>query len=227
MSVKVEMKHLLGRCPLLFFSVYRMLAPQHHITECLLSPEKEIVIEGFPRSANTFAVVAFRQAQGRNVPMAHHLHVEAQIIRGARMGKPVIALMRHPVDAVKSLMIRHPGATPDWAFRRYIQFYEGVAKVKERVVVAQFDEVTNDFGTVIRRVNERFGTHYRPFVHSEENVARVYSEIQEINKQFDEGKETHVARPSREREAVKQQLSFDEGAPMVVRALDIYTALTR
>ena len=34
---------------------------------------KALVIEGFPRSANTFAVVAFRQAQERYVPIAHHL----------------------------------------------------------------------------------------------------------------------------------------------------------
>ena len=100
-----------------------------------MSPDKELVMEGFPRSANTFAVVAFRQAQGRDVSMAHHLHVEAQVFEGVRLGKPVVVLIRQPTDAVKSLIIRHPGADVESAFKRYISFYKNIEKVIDQVVL--------------------------------------------------------------------------------------------
>jgi len=187
----------------MFFPLYRALAPEGHIKECLLSESSELVIEGFPRSANTFAVVAFRQAQGRDVPMAHHLHVEAQILKGVSKGLPVIVLIRNPVDAVRSLIIRHPLMTTEDAFQRYIEFYTAVERVADKVVVADFEKVTSNFGEVIAIANKKYGTAYKLFEANPENLERVYKEIDAINSVADEGKETHVARPSKEREKIK------------------------
>ena len=225
MSIKNRLKHLLGRYPSIFFPAYRLTAPEHHIRECLMSQEKELVIEGFPRSANTFAVVAFRQAQGRYVPMGHHLHVEAQILQGVKWGKPVIVLLRNLVDAVKSLLIRHPSVKWEHAFCRYVHFYSAVLKVRDRVIIDHFNEVTNNFGDVIKKMNARFGCDYRPFEHTKGNVAKVFEEIEAINLQLDQGEESHVARPSRERENIKRAIRIDEKAPIVRRALEIYEAL--
>ena len=167
MNVKNNIKHICGRYPSIFFPLYRSLAPESHIKECLLNDSSELVIEGFPRSANTFSVVAFRQAQGRNVPMAHHLHVEAQILKGVSKGLPVVVLIRNPMDAVKSLLIRHPLVRPDDAFKRYIEFYSAVERVADEVVIAEFNEVTTEFGGVIDRINKKYGTDYIRYEHSE------------------------------------------------------------
>src|SRR4051794_35640317 len=59
----------------------------------------DIVIEGFPRSGNTFAVVAFRLAQSRAMQVAHHLHIPAQLLWADRVGMPSMVLVRNPVDA--------------------------------------------------------------------------------------------------------------------------------
>jgi hypothetical protein len=168
-----------------------------------MSPEKELVMEGFPRSANTFAVVAFRQAQERDVPMAHHLHIEAQILEGVRLGKPVIVLIRKPADAVKSLIIRHPSTDVESAFKRYISFYKNVEKVIDKVVLADFDVVTSDLGAAILELNQKYKTNFKVFESTPENIEQVYSEVGAINRLFDEGKETHVARPSGKRERMR------------------------
>jgi hypothetical protein len=65
----------------------------------------DIVIEGFPASANTFAVAAFRLAQEpRYMRIAHHTHVPAQVIEATRLGVPAILLIREPMQAVLSVM---------------------------------------------------------------------------------------------------------------------------
>lgn len=225
MSIKNSVKHFLGRYPDLFIPAYRIIGPSHHVRECLFSATKEIVIEGFPRSANTFSVVAFRQAQGRDVPMAHHLHVEAQVLKGVRQGLPVIVLIRNPVDAVKSLLVRHPNTGVESAFRRYIHFYEAVDKVRDRVVLASFEAVTSDFGSIIERVNSKYGTSYRKFVHNEQNIHKVYEEIQEINNEFDDGKETHVARPSTKRELEKFAVTLPKESAVIDRAVMLFNSL--
>lgn len=46
------------------------------------------LIEGFPRSGNTFAVAAFDLAQARPVEVAHHGHASAQVIEAVRRTSP-------------------------------------------------------------------------------------------------------------------------------------------
>ena len=95
----------------------------------VLGPDTDIVIEGFPRSANTFAVTAFELAQERPVTVAHHLHAAAHVVRAAQAGVPVIVLVRAPEDAIASVVARKPSLAPEAAAAAYLRFYEGVAGV--------------------------------------------------------------------------------------------------
>ena len=196
---KYKIKHFLGKYPKLFVLGFKLFGSQHAVNECLYSDSKEIVIEGFPRSANTFAVVAFRKAQNREVKIAHHLHVEAQILCGVKENKPVIVLIRNPEDAIKSLVIRNPKLSINWCLDRYINFYKAVEKVAKDVVIADFLTVIKNFSLVIDKVNKQFGTEYILFKHTEINMRSVFEEIEDINKLYDGGKSTHVARPVVER----------------------------
>lgn len=225
--MKNALYSLLAQRPALFYPLYRLAKPPHLIKECCLSPEKELVIEGFPRSANTFAVVAFRQAQGMETPMAHHLHSEAQVLAGVKRELPVMVLIRHPFDAVRSLLIRQPNIGARDAFKRWTNFYEAASKVKEQILIAEFSQVTSNFGAVIDQLNSRFGTTYRPFSHTGENVQLVYREIEKVNNEFDSGRETHVARPSGERQQLYQKSIMTRNSDELTdRALRIFVSLT-
>ena len=129
-----------------------------------VSRTTEIVIEGYPRSGNTFAVVAFRQAQGREIKMAHHLHAAAQIKRAARLGVPAIVLIREPSEAILSVLVRDPHASMRWALHSYVRFYSTVLPYLEKAVVAPFATVTSDLASIIRMVNTRYGTAFKEFV---------------------------------------------------------------
>jgi hypothetical protein len=132
--------------------------------------ETELVIDGYTRSAVTFAVFAFQLAQDRPVRLAHHLHAPAQLIEAARRGVPALAVIRAPEGAVLSASIREPYVTPRSAFVAYSRFYESLLPYRSAMVVGEFEEVTADLGAVICRVNQRFGTRFREFDHSPENV---------------------------------------------------------
>src|SRR5437773_3659904 len=69
-----------------------------------IGPDTEIVIEGFPRSATSFAVAAFRLAQDREVVVGHHVHSPAQVIEAVRRGVPAIVLVREPEEAALSFL---------------------------------------------------------------------------------------------------------------------------
>ena len=138
-----------------------------------VSRTTEIVIEGYPRSGNTFAVVAFRLAQGREVEIAHHLHAAAQIKRAARLDVPAIVLIREPSEAILSQVVRDPHVSMRWALRSYIRFYSTVVPYLENAVVAPFATVTSDLASIIRMVNTRYGTAFKEFVPSEDALNSV------------------------------------------------------
>jgi hypothetical protein len=140
----------------------------------VIGPGTELVIDGFTRSATTFAVYAFQLAQDRPVRLAHHLHAPAQLIQAARRGIPALALLREPQDAILSQLIQEPDvALPDALFA-YSRFYERLMPYRSSFVIGEFRQVTDEFGAVIRQLNERFGTDFAEFAHTDANVRECF-----------------------------------------------------
>jgi hypothetical protein len=137
----------------------------------LIHDGTEVVIDGYTRSASTFAVYAFQVAQPEPVPMAHHLHAPALLLEAARRALPTILVIREPRGAVLSQVVREPGVDLLDALWAYSRFHEVLAPCRDAFVVADFEEVTRDFGGVVRRLNARFETSYAAFDGSPEQLA--------------------------------------------------------
>lgn len=217
-----------GRHPSVFFNLY---SAKRRYRDLLVDAETRLVIEGFPRSGNTFAVFAFRYAQRREVRLAHHLHAPAQVLRAVRLGVPTLLLMREPPDAVVSLMLRDPRFSAERALRYYVSFYETVAEHRDGFVMGPFEEVTRDYGAVIERINLKFGTEFRPFEHTEEHVGRVFDLIEESHRARRHNRivEEQIARPSAARADLKAELRGElyapELEPLTARASAVYDYL--
>jgi hypothetical protein len=147
--------------------------------ESVIGEQTELVIDGFTRSAVTFATIAFQLAQRRPVRVAHTLHAAGHVIEAARGGVPTIVTVRDPEQTVLSAVIREPYVTLGQALTAYTRFYAKIRPMRSRFVIGRFDEVTKDLGRVIRRVNERFGTRFDEFEHNERNVGRCYEIIED------------------------------------------------
>ncbi|MBW1784018.1 MAG: hypothetical protein JRL30_25170 [Deltaproteobacteria bacterium] len=89
----------------------------------LISDDTELVIEGYPRSANSFAVVAFEMAQIRHVKTAHHLHLPTNVALAARRNVPCLVLIRDSDQAVLSLAISFLKYDVGQALKEYVRFY--------------------------------------------------------------------------------------------------------
>src|SRR3712207_7413097 len=150
-----------------------------------------------------------------------HFHVPAQVVRAARWQIPTLVLIRKPKDAVLSFVIRDP-ISVDLALKYYISFYKTVEKYRDAYVLGLFEEVTEDFGQVIKRINDKFGTTFSLFRHDEENVSKVFAGMEKRARKVygDEvyGDETlllerKVARPSAVRKRIKQEIEYDLDNP--------------
>jgi hypothetical protein len=221
-GVRWELRTLAGKYPSVALPLLRWRSgrgPAQFLAP--LDARTEIVIEGFPRSGNTFVVAAFHLAQQpKDVRIAHHAHLPAQLIGAARLGLPALALIREPEESVLSFMVREPALSIDAVLRGYVRFHEPLLSIRQAMVVATFQDATTDLATVIRRVNERFGTSFREFEHTEANVRRVMALVEEGDLQtFGDrsSAERRGGRPSPTRRRMKDELRARYRSPALSR----------
>lgn len=205
--------------PSLFIPIYRRYGEKKHL---LINEKTKIVIEGFERSANTFAVVAFMHAQKKPVPMAHHLHVPAQVLAGIKRKLPVLVLIRNPADAIKSLKIMYPDMNVDNALKRYITFYDIIASNIHKVVIGKFEDVISDYGSVIQKINKKFNSEFGLFNHTAEEEIIIFEEVEKIcaKQNLDELKS--IAVPMEERNRVKNNIKLVYSKKLMQEAVCIY-----
>ena len=161
-------------------------------------------IEGFPRSANSYAVAVFWRRNGQ-LPLAHHLHVPGQVLRAAELRLPCAVLVRRPLDALSSLLIIDDRLSVGLAVWSYIDYYRRAWPARDAVVVCEFEEVIDDACIVSRRLNERFQTRFddRPVDEAERGEAlrslEDFHRVQEHTRQF-------LTTPHPEKERLKAEV---------------------
>ena len=173
--------------------------------------EKDIAIEGYPRSGNTFAVAAFIYAQNKaekNIKIARHRHEIAQVLLAVKYGIPTLVLIREPLEAISSFIIREQ-VSPEFALKYYIYYYQHLMPVRKNIVIGEFKKVITIFGEIIKMVNEKYGKKFAIFEHTPEAMEEVRKIIEKMELEDYGGKEiriTHVAFPTEERKKMKQKV---------------------
>jgi hypothetical protein len=163
--------------------------------------------------------------------IAHHLHIPAQVVRAAQWQIPTLVLIRRPRDAALSFAI-WDRISVEQALRYYISFYETSEKYCDAFVLGRFEEVTEDFRQVMKRLNDKLGTTFSVFRHDEENVSKVFSGMETYarNKYGETLWERKVQRPAAVRERIKDEIEHDLENPkqsrLIARAEAVYDRLT-
>jgi len=198
----------------------------------VVSAKSEVVIEGFPRSGNTFAFLAFRMAQGREIEIAHHTHAPAQIKAAVRMGLPVLLIVRTPLDALSSLLVQAPFLKPSRALKYYFDFHSSVIPFLPGMFITDFEQAIRDFGPITQGLNARYGTRFIEFAHSDADVAHCFQYAEEWDKRYYHNTsvdETTVARPSRQRahllKEARKRLTDRRLSNLCLRAQQVYDVL--
>lgn len=223
-SLRYALVSFLGRHAPLFALYYRR---HPRFGRLVVRPDSEIVIEGYPRCANSFSVLAFERAQQRPMHIGHHLHAPAQIALGVKYGIPVLALIREPISAAASLITRHPEISPAQALAQYVAFYECVKGYGDCVVLADFRKITSDYAQVIEAVNRRFNRSFRPYVNSATEDEAVFRAIDSLNSENEGGAENQLARPSDAKSALLQAARrCVELDPLAARARAVFDQLS-
>ena len=196
----------------------------------LVDAGTDVVIEGYQSCGNTFARKAMEHSNP-SVRIASHTHSWANVARGLRLGKPVIVLVRAPLEAVASHAVRMRLDDLDHELHRYHRFYRRVAARSGSVVVAPFEMTVDRFGDVIRALNTRAGTTFTTFDHDNpSSKSEVFNEMEgEVRSSAPELDLTwRIARPNPDRkEATRgvQARLVEEHPTALRRCQNVYERL--
>lgn len=188
--------------------LYEALAAKHEVHH-ICRPDTKLVVEGYPRSSNSFAVdMIVESAPGilRPHELGHHTHEVANLQIADAYGIPKLVLIREPEDAILSFHI-YSGAPIARCAKRYADFYEGALQLPDGSAGAHFREVTSDFGAIVKKLNEIGGfgiSEDQDFEAIRERaLAAVRGRVENV---AEEEATRRVAAPNEKREKIKDEL---------------------
>lgn len=177
--------------------VYLPLARHRSALRTPLDSTCDLVIEGYPRSANTFLMLWIARANPE-LRIASHLHSIANVHEGLRLGLPVVVVIRPPEDAIASLALYSHGTPLDQLVERYRRFHRGLIPVADDIVISPFAVSTGDPAKVVEAIAAKIGrplTVAPPGGHHE-IMSQVVARNVEANGELNE---LRVGRPSETR----------------------------
>ncbi|WP_203141755.1 hypothetical protein [Marinobacter mangrovi] len=115
--------------------------------------------------------------------IAHHCHASAQVIYAAKKDIPCLVLIREPVDAVTSFIIKsNESIGANAALREYLEFYQAVAKCAGKYVLADFETVIADFSKVIGAINAKYRVTFENWAAHSVDEKMVMDEVERLNR---------------------------------------------
>lgn len=201
----------------------------------IVDAHTDLVIEGFPRSGNTFAVFAVRHANP-GIRIASHIHHVAQLKRAVALGRPTVVLVREPVACLSSYLLAGPHGLPAGVVEEYIGYHRTVESLLDQhgaaLALLTFESVTGSMERVVGQINAHFGTALSAFSGSKEDTAAVFEAIAAKHTEFPGASRwsNGVARPEASRADLQaaqvERLLAPELAPRLAEAAALHKRLS-
>lgn len=186
---KFLIKSILEKFPSLYLCIQRLRYNGKRYETKIAKKYFDLIIDGFPRSANSYSTRLFQHLEPRFL-IGNHLHSHAHIKYGLINNIPTIVLIRNPFDAIISLVALkiinvYNGNKKEFlqenslkfTVKSYINFYRPLVKIKNKLVLLKFDDITKNPSKAIKKINKVYGFN----LETDKKVIDFYSKLIFIN----------------------------------------------
>ena len=175
-------------------------------------------VEAYPSSANSFLCRVLKYIN-KDLKIGQHTHTIANIKIAFKYNIPVITIIRDPLDAISSRVVRF-NITIEQCILEYINFYEFVAEHLNELLVLTFENIINNTAESLSKIENKTNTTLSN-IDIEEAKKHAFSIISTRAK---ENKRLHkVSLPSAERENEKDNVKQKVlKSPNYHRSIDVY-----
>lgn len=179
------------------------------LTNNLVSVGSDIVIEGFPRSGNSHLYNLLMSRSRSDLQIASHLHVIAQLSQGLRLRKPVVVVVRKPLDCVLSLMMMQRNLRLKTGLRLYIRYYEYVVEISDGILILDFEVIKKQPHVALDKIREYGGFRIDCRKFDIHELEKLKNTMKDTNREQGSNNPFSYGLPSSEKIAEKKRLKND------------------
>lgn len=190
----------------------KYLGSRPNMRRLLPVPGSDLMIDGFPRSANSYLFHAVRISLP-DVSLCGHTHSGAAVLRAASNGVPAFIALREPRACCASL-VQYLGkyATLQESLRAYIRYFESfVDEIGPSVTYVSFESVTTSIDSVLVSVAGAIGAGPPQVVGDTLDIA-VHEKLRERNLFYNKGSGRTIAGPTTYRRSANEVWSGSTAA---------------
>jgi hypothetical protein len=188
-----------------FYIIYLLLKFRLGDLFRFLDTRYDLMIEGYPRCANTYTWYSFLISQqskivhtetltivpySTGIRLNGHTHQVSVIIHAVLKKKPVCLLIRKPDDAIVSWELAYgedfeevqgDSFSLEERIDYYIHFHEKLKPYKHLMYIAEFDRVTQNFKGIVKDLNSTYALDLCLDFNEDEIKEKVTQEIHHFN----------------------------------------------
>lgn len=233
-EIKWRLKTLISNTGIGFKYITRPLAKRSLI---IVNNTTDIVIEGFPRSGNTYCTALLYYLKPQ-VNIARHRHEIGHLIYAIELEKPIICIVREPLDSIISLHIREE-LSIGFCVKYYLEFHRYLEQHKDKIKIIDFNVLVNNPIQVVKTINQitSFKLTETDFNEKKINdIKEIVVEMENKEREFmgihsKDIRATHLAVPTEERLKYKQEvikkLKLKKHKKDIQKAKQIYLSLIK
>jgi hypothetical protein len=194
---------------------------------CVISDDTDIVVEGYPRSANTYVSALLIVQNGDRIKIGRHIHGSAQLLKGIKQSIPSLLLIRNPVDAISSLIMRAPYLPPRLLLNNYISFHTQLLDWVDELIIIDFYDATNNMDKVIEYINAKYEIKLatQNIDNLKESVNTKIDELDMLDRKDHKVNHHTVGRPNKERKVKSKmikKLIEEEHKQKLIQCYELY-----
>lgn len=144
--------------PVIVYDQVRFRALGRDPRRRVITSDTQLVIDGFPSSANSFLQRCLEQLVTMDeLRFSDHQHSPAMIVRATKLNVPTIVCVRDPLECCSSASVRWPVWTLEEYLIRYKKFHQLILPHLDKVLVSPFEEIVENPLRVFQSANRKFG----------------------------------------------------------------------
>jgi hypothetical protein len=151
--VKSRLRSVVASSPLLYTAIARRRRGRNRR---IVDRSTDLLVEGHPRSGNTFAL-AWISCAWPELVVASHVHHPAHIARANKLRIPSLVIVRPPMETVLSMLIYSGSDDVLGGLQRWMDFYRSPCLQSELVHVEPFEQVRSSMPSVMERFSRTTG----------------------------------------------------------------------
>tara|TARA_B100000963_G_scaffold302596_1_gene275576 strand:- start:18269 stop:19021 length:753 start_codon:yes stop_codon:yes gene_type:complete len=134
-----------------FYRAYLSLFKRDKLKN-LVKKDTDIVVEGFPRSANTYLSTCLEEANKKELKLASHLHDIVQLYFGKKYSIPIFIVFRKPLESLISFKMKFPKSDLNTMSNIYIKFYSYAIENSDHINFIDFSDATTKTDIVVEKI---------------------------------------------------------------------------